>query len=337
MVGTWIARFIHKLEQLLLGGYQINPDEETPDGGDVLRYEASSSSWVFSTVGWAWRHPIGGSSSGTYPLSFNPDVSDPEDVVVFSGDPSAPAWQLKPDGDIEVTGDAIIGGDAVVEGDIESDAFFSRPTDKSTIKNAVLVADAIYYCEYGPPDSVKLGKPLLLNNSDCTYHYHSADRARAVHTGTQAQSTIDTVPMFCGNLDSNISTNGTTMVDITLNANLKSNITHTDGSAEIEIDIDGVYEISAALVSNFNASETSSIIAIYKDTGVGYAKIADSEKRHRTATYNFCQQNIPSYLEELDDGDKIKICASFGGADAGSVWSAAYSTVTVKRIGPKTS
>lgn len=320
---TWITRVITKLEQLTLGGYPINPNDETPADRNVLMFNGGDDIWEFHNVGWGSIIPWGGFSGGAiYPLSGDDDVSDPEDVALICGDQSDPSWELYPSGNFRTKGRLDI------EDDVETSKLFGRTCDAATLKNATWAADVILYLEFGPPQQIQLGMPNLLNNSDCNYHYHSTDRNRLNHTGTHA---------FGAYLSTQVPTDGTTWVDMTLTSLVKDGFTHTDGHADIEIDNDGTYVLAVDLTSNFNASGTGSYVRALIDEGSGYVALPGSERRDLTATYNFAAISISGHIFEANDGDSIKIQGKFGAADAGSVWSDTLSHVSLIRIGPKTS
>lgn len=321
----WIARLIHKLEQLTLGGAPINTEDGTPASGDNLVYDGDS--WEFEQT-WAKVKPYGGLSGGALKPLGDKGSSDPTEVAIIIGDESAPDIEITPAGDITATGDIEVDGD-LWAGSMRGITFSSNVN-----VDYAWAADAIMYFELGPPKRLKLGYQSLIAGGVCGLHTHNVS---TINDFDEEVLGVE-VPRFASNLSANISTNGTSWVDFTWNGDIMNGFSLTTGSPEeIVFEEDGDYVVCVDAVTNFNASSTGSYIVLMVDTGSGFVYIGNSERRERTSTTTFTQQTIAGFMYSFSAGDKMKVRGKFGAADAGSVWSAGLTHVSIVRVGPKSS
>jgi len=279
------------------------------------------------TFGRLSRQPIGGLGGIVVPEGYEEDgigVEQGGEYAVLLNDGT-----IVNTGDVEVGGDVVMGSGSLVDGvDVSNqDALMlngkSLGTGTSTpVANAMLYFDTEW----------KAGKSDLLNGGTTSLHYHGSDRNRSNHTGTQLSSTVSDFEHKCfqAELSTDISTNGTTEVDMTWNSNKKNGFTHTDGTASINVDQDGEYLIWVNLSSDFDSDNQQMYVHIYKDVGAGFTKAHSSMANTNRASG--CQVTIAAWYESLLSGNDIKITADFGGADAGSSWLADYCQLCILKI-----
>lgn len=308
-----------------------------------------------------------------YGKPFDADTPADRDFVVYESDTAS--WHLErnllspisgiaflTEGyDLDVDGDILMATGAEVDGvDISEECLLlSGGPLGSPLTNSIMY--------YGTgPTGWKTGHSALLDGANTALHFHDADRARAVHTGTQAASTIsdfeDTVgdmfvssdnahdmvtveygsdekvnlsldvPLFYGLMPSNTATNGANWVDIPLNVVGKVQFTHTDGNANVEFDVAGQYMIAATVVADFNVNNQLMHMKIVKDVGVGYSDLAGSSRMSHTSTAlgSLISFTIGPY--GFSTGDEIKLQSGFNSADAGSNFIADKCSLSIWRI-----
>lgn len=294
MWGRFI-QFIRDLLQLKIDGYDFDPDS-APGNNNVIVFITSEGKWVYRRVS---LYSQGGVST-----------MEDGDTLDMNG------------GDIQLS-----DGDTVDGVDISAEVMtITGGPDFSPVANAML-----YWDTSGGTNRWNSGKSDLLNGGTTNLHYHSSDRNRSNHTGSQSWTTISDTPVFFGLLDGNLSTNGTTWVTFDWKSSTKRGFTHTDGDTEIVFDATGYYLIIFESTSNYNVDDEDQYLLVQKyDTS--WSTIAGSGKINSTsaATYNGMTCTIgPVYIES---GEKIKCMAKFSAADAGSVFINERCTVSIMGV-----
>lgn len=253
-----------------------------------------------------------------------------------AGNDSAGYTYIDEDGDIQCIGDIVLASGGTVDGVVVSEqnshmirgVEVDEPELWPTSKSLLVYNNSL--------NQWVVAGDEIVNGGDCsiTWHFHSTDRARANHTGTQLSSTISDFEHKCfhGVTDSDISTNGTTAVDITWDGIKINGFTHSDGTAGIEIDQDGEYLLSCTLYSDYNNADQTMAMYPKLDEGSGYAAITNAYRYQHTSSYQSVQVVLCNYFISLNDGDKIKIQGAFSAADAGSVWKSGRCNICLLKI-----
>ena len=157
------------------------------------------------------------------------------------------------------------------------------------------------------PPAIDLG--TVADNNTGTFNPSTMNNAALEQTITNA-----TVPLFyaydaAGDID--ISSG---LTDITLDTEVKkdSEFTHSNDSAEIEINTTDLYEITYYIGTyvTSGSSRSDSIAKLQKDTGGGYADIPGTigPMYNRQSSQGYANACV-TVLHTLNDGDKIKLVA----------------------------
>jgi hypothetical protein len=155
--------------------------------------------------------------------------------------------------------------------------------------------------------------------------YNSTDGDWEIVSAAKKAST--SIRVLQANISGDISTNGTTWVDITWEIPTRRD---TDAfsvdSASIwtELTLDrgdeGDYVIWCTLTSDFNTNNSQMHLGVFLYNGSTWELIANSERVQHTSSAEGVQVILSGFSYAFSDAAQIKIMGKFAGADAGSVW-----------------